>query len=72
MARLFLIFSFLFVILSGCVVATREYVAPLPPPERVEVIGVAPYPDVIWVSGRWDWERRHRQYRWHEGYWRRH
>ena len=35
-------------VLSGCVVAERRYiVAPVPPPDQVEVIGVAPYPDVF-------------------------
>ncbi len=73
MARVLLICGFLFLILSGCVVVERRYiVAPAPPPERVEVIGVSPYPDVIWINGRWDWDGRGHRYHWREGYWRRH
>jgi hypothetical protein len=32
---------------SGCVVEAG------PPPPRVEVIPVAPYPDAVWVHGYW-------------------
>jgi hypothetical protein len=71
MGKLFLMCGFLFIALSGCVVAD-EYAIPEPPPERVEVIGVAPFPDVVWVGGHWDWERRHHRYSWRDGYWRRH
>lgn len=56
-------------ILSGCVAYGGPYV-PAPPPERVEVIVPAPYPEAVWVPGYWSWNRRHREYRWVPGYWR--
>ncbi len=53
---------------NGCVVA-REYDVGPPPPDRVEVIGVAPFPDAVWVAGGWGWDERHHRHEWHEGYW---
>jgi hypothetical protein len=53
--------------LSGCYVragvavpAPALYVNVAPPPPRVEVFGVAPGPDYVWVGGYWNWvEGRH-------------
>ncbi len=56
--------------LSGCVAYGEAYI-PAPPPPQDEVVGIAPFTGAIWVPGFWDWHRRHRGYRWHEGYWRR-
>jgi hypothetical protein len=47
--------------LTGCVVApARGYyvdgpVMVAPPPARVEVIGVAPAPGLVWIGGYWNW-----------------
>lgn len=47
--------------LAGCAVAPAPgYVVEgpvmvAPPPPRVEVIGVAPSPGLIWVGGYWNW-----------------
>ncbi|HKR54785.1 MAG TPA: hypothetical protein VJS20_00680 [Gemmatimonadales bacterium] len=64
----------------GAVVVERR-----PPPDRVEVIGVAPAPNYIWIAGHWGWsggdymwiggrwspiERGYR--RWEPGHWRHH
>ena len=56
-------------LLSGCVAYGTAYI-PAPPPAQVEVIGVAPYPQAIWVPGYWSWQRRHRQYHWVGGRWK--
>lgn len=53
---------------NGYVVERDRYVEE-PPPERVEVIGVAPYPGAIWVHGYWARGYRHR-YVWVGGHWR--
>jgi hypothetical protein len=42
---------------------------PPPPPARVEVVPVAPYPGAIWVGGHWV-HYRHRGWIWVGGYWR--
>jgi hypothetical protein len=64
--------------------AGRVYVAVGPPPERVEVIDVAPSPGFVWVRGYWRYdgygyvwvpgrwvavERRYRE--WIPGHWKR-
>jgi hypothetical protein len=53
-----------------------------PPPLRTEVIGVAPSPRHVWVSGYWTWNNRwvwqrgrwvmppHHGARWAPGHWR--
>ena len=41
-----------------------------PPPERIEVIPVAPYPTAIWVRGYWVRERYHHRWMWSPGHWR--
>jgi len=63
--------------------AGRVYVAVGPPPERVEVIDVAPSPGFVWVRGYWRydgygyvwvpgrWVALDRRYReWVPGHWR--
>ena len=40
-----------------------------PPPARVEVVGVAPYPGAVWIRGYWVRGYRHR-WVWVRGYWR--
>jgi hypothetical protein len=49
---------------TGCV--TR--VALRPPAPRVEVIGVAPYRNAVWVPGHWT--RGRYDWVWVRGYWR--
>jgi YXWGXW repeat-containing protein len=61
------------------------YIERQPPAERVEVIGVAPSPGLVWVAGYWEWggddyvwvpgrwmapEPGHRS--WERGNWRHH
>lgn len=47
--------------IGGCVVAppqpqfVGEVVMNAPPPTQVEVIGVAPAPGYVWISGYWNW-----------------
>ena len=60
-------------LLGGCTVYPhRTYytgaviVGSSPPPARVEVIGVAPWPGAIWITGRWVWRDR---WVWQDGYW---
>lgn len=43
------------------------YVERRPPPERVEVIRVAPRPGVVWVAGYWSWGGA--DYLWVPGRW---
>ena len=43
-------------------------VALVPPPARVEVIGVAPYRGAVWVPGHWS--RARYNWVWVRGYWR--
>ncbi|NMC70719.1 MAG: BcpO-related WXXGXW repeat protein, partial [Myxococcales bacterium] len=38
-----------------------------PPPPRVEVRGVAPAPNYVWIEGSWSW--RNDQWVWVEGRW---
>lgn len=64
--------------LGGCVVAPvpSQYgyaasgyeVANVPPPApRYEVVGVAPYPGALWISGFWGWNSG--RYVWNRGDW---
>ncbi len=61
--------------LSGCVVAPSappphvryEPVLVAPPPPRVEVVGVAPYPGYFWIGGYWTW--RGGRHDWVPGRW---
>lgn len=43
------------------------YVVRRPPPERVEVIAVAPSPAHIWIAGHWMW--REPEFVWMSGRW---
>jgi hypothetical protein len=47
---------------AGCVVYG-------PPRHTDVVVGVAPYPGAVWVSGFWVWDGWHRH--WQPGYWHR-
>jgi len=61
--------------LAGCVVAPARgpYGGPVvveaPPPPRVEIIGVAPFPGALWINGYWGW--RGNGHVWVPGYWER-
>ena len=73
---------------AGCVVAPPPgavFVASAPPAAEVEVVGVGPGPESVWIPGyhRWDgqhyvwvsgrWERRpHANATWQPGVWRHH
>jgi hypothetical protein len=59
------------------------YARVAPPPAEVEVIGVAPGPDYVWIGGHHEWRgsayvwvggrwaaRPHRRARWVAGHWR--
>ena len=58
-------------LLSGCapreVVVVHERHHRLPPPGRVEVVGVAPHPGARWVPGHW--AERGRHWVWVPGQW---
>ncbi len=65
-------------LLAGCVVAPAPYygyagypayvTVPAPPPApQVEVVGVAPAPGYLWISGFWAWGGA--RYVWHPGRW---
>jgi hypothetical protein len=55
---------------TGCGPAVAEVVVPGPPPaERVEVVGVAPYPGAVWVRGHWRWNGY--AHVWVAGHWQR-
>lgn len=61
--------------LTACVVAPSapppyaryEPVLVAPPPPRVDVIGVAPYPGYVWIGGFWTW--RGGRHDWVPGRW---
>ena len=54
---------------NGNVVERDHYVVDeVPPPPRVEVVGVAPFPGALWIHGYWGHERY--GWRWRPGYWR--
>jgi hypothetical protein len=52
----------------GCVPG-EYYVDTPPPPPQTEVVGVAPYPDAVYVNGYWRWHGG--RYVWAPGYWER-
>ena len=54
-------------LLAGC--ATYGYASYGPPVDQVEVYGVAPSPDFIWVGGHHIW--RGGGYTWQKGAWQR-
>jgi hypothetical protein len=58
---------------TSCVVRERypvsgTVVMESPPVDRVEVVGVAPGPDFIWIGGWWSWNGR---WCWNDGHWAR-
>jgi hypothetical protein len=61
------------VALAGCVVVPdqRHYadgvVMVAPPAPRVEVIGVAPSAEYVWIGGYWNWVGG--RHEWVEGHW---
>ena len=81
------VFSFA-IALSGCVVEPAPgtvYASFAPPAAEVEVVGVAPGPDYVWVPGHYVWrggnyvwepgryeKAPHRGARWVRGTWRHH
>jgi hypothetical protein len=74
MSKIPLLLSSLCVFLSACIVVPAhriddyEYATQLEPPSaQVEVIGVAPSPNQIWISGYWDWSNG--RYNWTRGHW---
>jgi hypothetical protein len=59
------------VTLSGCMATARPAlvgpaVMSAPPPDRVEVVGVAPSPAHVWVRGHWAWRGA---WVWNPGVW---
>jgi hypothetical protein len=54
-------------LLAGC--ATYGYATYGPPADEVEVYGVAPSPDYVWVGGHHVWASN--TYTWHKGEWQR-
>jgi hypothetical protein len=76
-------------LLSGCVAGPPPrgvvYVESAPPPDQIEVIGVAPSVEHVWIPGHYNWSgsayvwvsgrwevRPHHGARWVRGRWRRH
>ena len=73
-------------LLPGCYVPPPRgvvYATYAPPAEQVEVIGVAPGPDYVWIGGHHEWRggayvwvsgrwavRPHHRARWVRGHWR--
>jgi len=55
-----------FPLLAGCA-TYGDYATYGPPADEVEVYGVAPGPDFIWVGGHHVWTGR--GYTWHKGNW---
>lgn len=59
--------------LSGCVIVPdqRHYAGGVvmvpPPPPQPEVVGAAPVPGNVWVSGYWSWVGD--RYEWAPGHW---
>lgn len=43
-----------FFALAGCLAGVYYTNVP-PPPDRVEVVGAAPAPEFVWISGYWTW-----------------
>jgi hypothetical protein len=66
---------------SACVATVRPagpgprtevvYAMREPPPERVEVVPVAPGDDHVWVKGHWVWRANRSDYEWSPGHWQR-
>ena len=68
--RAWMVLILLMGLFSGNACATRTvYVRQAPPPVRVEVMTVKPFPNAVWVPGHWAW--RSGQYVWVRGHWTR-
>lgn len=70
MKRILTLIALMFTVIivaSACYAGPRVYVVRKPPPGRVEVIGVAPSHNHVWISGRWIWKSD--GYHWQNGYW---
>ena len=56
---------------AGCVYAPPVYDGELviqePPPLRAEIVGVAPFPGAIWITGYWGWTNT--RHHWVPGHW---
>lgn len=52
---------------AGSVRVHEDVVIAAPPPDRVEVMTVAPSPDHVWVNGHWQWAGA--SYAWVPGHW---
>ena len=63
-----LVLSFVCALVVGCggptVVVKRQ-----PPPLRTEVRPVKPFPNAVWISGHWEWNRARNDYVWVSGHW---
>lgn len=63
-----LLASFMFALIAGCggaVVVVRRQ----PPPPRTEVRPAKPYPNAVWISGHWEWNRGRNDFVWVSGHW---
>jgi hypothetical protein len=70
MKRLLTLITLMFAVVvftSACYAGPRVYFVRKPPPARVEVIGVAPSSNHVWISGHWAWKGG--AYHWQKGYW---
>ncbi len=57
----------IFLFSTNCASRT-VYVVKAPPAAKVKVVKTpAPYPNAVWVKGRWSW--RSGRYAWIHGYW---
>ena len=55
----------------GNVVERDTYIGDAPPPPvRVEVVPVAPYPTAVWIRGYWFRDRYRHRWVWLPGHWR--
>jgi hypothetical protein len=52
---------------GGEVYGTYSYVEVAPPPQRVEIVAVAPGPQYVWIPGHWSWSGQ--EYGWEPGRW---
>jgi hypothetical protein len=61
----FVLISFVFILLAGCVVYRNPSIPP--PPSKKKVLIIKPGPDHIWISGYWKWAAG--RYFWVKGVW---
>ena len=66
--RRFAISLMMAALLAGAVGCVAE-IGAAPPPDQVEVVGIAPYPGEVWIGGYWSWS--YGRYVWVPGYWAR-